>query len=118
MIKKIIKVLLCLIAINCAAKTHHPQKFLDKISGERNEGHLIVEHYCAACHAENPLINIGAPRIANVSDWKNRLTKGIDILFANTDKGINAMPARGGCFECSDTQLMQAIQALLPQKKP
>ena len=57
-------------------------------------------------------------------DWANVLNppemqshqKSIDGLFKHTDEGFNAMPARGGCFECSDRQLKLAIAAMLPQK--
>jgi cytochrome c5 len=39
----------------------------------------------------------------------------MDALFQHTDEGLNAMPSRGGCFECSDKQLMLAIRAMLPE---
>lgn len=96
------------------AAAHHPQDFLASIAGTKNEGAQIVEHYCATCHAEKPLISLGAPRIKNKQDWAERLKQDLAQLFKNTNAGKNAMPARGGCFECSDEQLMLAIQELLP----
>ena len=101
--------------INWAA-SHHPQDFLKRISGSPNEGALIVKHYCANCHALKPQIQLGAPRIGQSEDWNSRIKQGIDSLFTHTDEGINAMPARGGCFECSDKQLMLAIEYMLPKK--
>ena len=105
------------ISINCYSASHHPQDFLKEVSGAKHEGSLIVEHYCAMCHAEKPLVSLGAPRIGNSADWEPRLTSGLDVLFKHLDSGYNAMPARGGCFECSDKQLMMAINALLPKSK-
>ena len=97
--------------------THHPQEFLKQISGSHDEGEKIVQHYCVNCHAFRPLISLGAPRIGQSVDWKPRIKRGLDVLFKHTDEGLNAMPARGGCFECSDAQLMLAILSMLPEKE-
>lgn len=95
--------------------THHPQAFLNRIAGTKNEGQQIVQHFCANCHAEKPIIALGAPRIGNEQEWQPRLKQGIDLLLKHTEEGLNAMPPRGGCFECSDQQLLLAIDALLPK---
>jgi len=96
------------------AASHHPQEFLKTISGSPNEGEQIVSHYCANCHAPDPLIKLGAPRTGMLSDWEWRLKKGIERVVFNSSEGLNAMPPRGGCFECTDTQLLLAIEAMLP----
>ena len=98
------------------AESHRPQDFLRKIAGSKDEGVQIVQHYCAACHANPPLIELGAPKIGKDLDWKVRMQHGVGEMFRHCDEGINAMPARGGCFECSDKQLMLAILAMLPVK--
>ena len=100
---------------NAFAASHHPEDFLKKISGSTNEGAQIVQHYCANCHAKKPIIPLGAPRIGLASDWTPRIKQNLDALFKHTDEGFNAMPARGGCFECSDKQLYLAILAMLPE---
>ncbi len=96
--------------------SHHPQALLEAIAGSNDEGEQIVQHYCANCHALKPIIQLGAPRIGQTTDWEPRIKQGIDSLFKHSDEGINAMPARGGCFECSDPQLLLAILAMLPPK--
>ena len=111
-------VLLCAVCIfPVYAAKHHPQDFLDSIQGQQDEGKKIVQHFCATCHAIKPVINLGAPKIAEKSDWLIRYKQGLDILFKHTAEGYNAMPPRGGCFECSDDQLKKAIQAMLPIMK-
>jgi cytochrome c5 len=113
------RLLIIILFVNTAtnwAASHHPQDFLNTISGSPNEGEQIVQHYCSNCHAKKPLIPLGAPRIGLASDWELRRKQGVDLLFKHTDEGLNAMPARGGCFECSDKQLMLAIVAMLPKK--
>ncbi|MCL9685609.1 c-type cytochrome [Legionella maioricensis] len=96
--------------------SHHPQEFLKSIRGTQNEGGQIYQHYCANCHAKTPLIPLGAPRIGEKSDWKLRIKQGINVLFKHTDEGLNAMPARGGCFECTDEQLILAIVEIVPKE--
>jgi cytochrome c5 len=94
------------------AASHHPQAFLDDIHGTKEEGQAIVKHFCASCHAPHPLISIGAPRIGHPQDWVQRLKQSPAILWQHTSEGYHAMPARGGCFECSDEQLKKAIEVL------
>lgn len=98
------------------ANTHRPQDFLQKISGSKDEGEQIYAHYCANCHALKPLIPLGAPRIGVLEDWQVRLKQGAEQLIKHSDEGLNAMPPRGGCFECTDKQLLLAIIILLPKK--
>lgn len=100
-----------------AAQTHHPETFLESIRGKPDEGEQIVNHICVTCHATKPLVNLGAPRIGVRNDWLPRLNQGLELLFQHTAEGYRAMPARGGCFECDDTQLHKAIMAMLPREK-
>lgn len=97
------------------AASHHPQAFLDSIKQSSNEGEQIVQHFCSNCHAVKPLIQLGAPRIQQEADWVPRLQKGGAYLLKRTIEGYNAMPARGGCFECADQQLILALLAMLPK---
>jgi cytochrome c5 len=94
-------------------ESHHPQEFLKSIKGTKDEGNQIVQHFCASCHAAKPMIELGAPTIGQECEWQPRIKQGIHTLFKHTAEGLNAMPARGGCFECSDEQLMLAILAML-----
>lgn len=97
------------------AASHHPQDFLKSIEGNRQEGQEIYKHFCSNCHSKRPLINIGAPRYRVKKDWTSRITQGLDSLFQHSEEGFNAMPARGGCFECTDYQLILAIVNMLPK---
>jgi cytochrome c5 len=111
----------CLIALlvfqmPAYADSHHPQEFLKSIRGTKNEGEAIYNHFCVNCHAQKPLIPIGAPRIGEKEDWKIRLKQGMNVLFKHTNEGLGAMPPRGGCFECTDEQLKLVIQYMLPKQ--
>ena len=98
------------------ADTHRPQDFLNKVKGSKDEGAQIYQHYCVNCHAQKPIIPLGAPRFGETSDWSERLNQNIEVFFQHTEEGLNAMPARGGCFECSDEQLALALVEMLPIK--
>ncbi|MBI2785850.1 MAG: cytochrome c5 family protein [Legionella longbeachae] len=111
----IICALILLIESPIHATPHHPQEFLQSVSGAKNEGEQIYNHFCVNCHASKPLISIGAPKVGVENDWKMRLKQGMTVLFNHTNEGINAMPSRGGCFECTDKQLMLAIDFMLPK---
>lgn len=106
--------LLLMIQASMHAESHKPQKFLQSISGAKNEGELVYNHFCVNCHAQKPLIPMGAPRVGELKDWSMRLKQGMNTIFKHTDEGLNAMPARGGCFECTDKQLLLAIEFMLP----
>lgn len=109
-----VALLLCLFTHGVgAAVSHNPEKFLHDIQGQSDEGQQIVKQYCSTCHASHPMIALGAPRIGSKKDWEPRVKQGLDTLFLHTTEGFNAMPARGGCFECSDQQLREAIAFLL-----
>lgn len=108
--------ILILLAFRAYADSHHPEDFLTAIKGSKKEGVLIYEHFCANCHAKKPIIPIGAPKFSDDADWDFRIQQGITRLLKHTDEGLNAMPPRGGCFECSDEQLVLAIVTMVSKK--
>ncbi len=101
--------------ITCfATQTHRPITFLKEIENKPCEGVKIVQEFCASCHAPHPLIPLNAPIQADKQAWLPRVKSGLATLFKHVEEGYGAMPARGGCFECTDKQLYLAIIALLP----
>lgn len=94
---------------------HRPQEFLKSIANEPAAGEKIYQEFCALCHAEQPMIQVNAPRIGIKDEWSKTLEKSLDEILMAIDEGLGAMPARGGCFECTDAQLKAAILYLLPE---
>lgn len=71
----------------------------------------IYNKSCVACHAVGLL---GAPKPGVATQWQPRLdAKGFDTVWANAIKGINAMPPRGTCADCSDDEIKAAIEFML-----
>ena len=71
----------------------------------------VVAKHCSACHSIGLL---EAPKIGDTAAWKVRADKegGIDGLLAKAITGLNAMPPKGTCSECSDDDLKAAIKKM------
>ena len=67
---------------------------------------------CISCH--NPGIS-GAPRLGDVDAWQARAAKGRQALVNSTVNGLNSMPAKGMCWQCSDEDLGDAVDYMLEQ---
>lgn len=94
--------------------SHQPSVILADIHASKQVGKGVYDHFCVSCHASKPLIQLGAPRKGIKEDWLWRIKKkGKKGMFKTTEEGIGNMPPRGGCFECSDEDLRQAIAYLL-----
>lgn len=78
-------------------------------------GEQVYEAACKICH-HNGIA--GAP-IKGDQQWILRVTnKGMDTLVNSVENGLNAMPAGGGCNDCSREEIINAIQFMLPQNMP
>lgn len=78
-------------------------------SGPRS-GAEVYNKACVACHSSGVL---GAPKFQNAGDWAPRLEKGFDTVWKSAINGINAMPPRGTCGDCSDDEIKAAIEHMI-----
>jgi cytochrome c5 len=75
-------------------------------------GDQVYNAACLACHASGVA---GAPKLGDQAAWSARAAKGVDTLLASVSNGLNAMPAKGGCSDCSADELQAAIEYMLSQ---
>ncbi|NVK37599.1 MAG: cytochrome c5 family protein [Gammaproteobacteria bacterium] len=75
-------------------------------SGPRS-GSDVFNTYCAACHGTGAM---GAPKAGDKGAWKDRLAKGFNKTLANAINGLNLMPPKGTCGDCSDEEIGNAIK--------
>ena len=54
---------------------------------------------CRMCHANGVG---GAPKTGDVEAWRPRLEKGMESLIKASKRGLNGMPPKGMCYECTD----------------
>jgi cytochrome c5 len=66
----------------------------------------IYNTKCSTCHATDA---IGAPMFGNAASWVERITKGEEMLINNAMNGINAMPPKGTCGDCSADEIKQTV---------
>ena len=74
-----------------------------------DSGEDIVGKTCNTCHGTGLL---GAPKVGDKAEWGKRAKEqgGLDGLLAKAISGINAMPPKGTCADCSDDELKAAIK--------
>jgi len=80
--------------------------------GAARSGEDVYNTYCFACHTAGVS---GAPRLANADDWAPRIDKGMDALLGTTLSGVNLMPPKGTCMDCSDDELRAAVDHMIPE---
>jgi cytochrome c5 len=73
-------------------------------------GDTVYGTFCVACHGAGIM---GAPKKGDAADWEARLAKGNDVLADHAINGFNAMPAKGSCMDCSDDEIIAAIDHMI-----
>lgn len=62
---------------------------------------------CAACHNTGAA---GAPKKGDKAAWAPRLKKGEAAMLKSVKNGLNAMPPKGLCMDCSDAEFKALIK--------
>ncbi|MAL95048.1 MAG: cytochrome C [Haliea sp.] len=62
---------------------------------------------CAVCHNAGAA---GAPKTGDAAAWAPKLEKGMDALVQSVKGGLNAMPPKGMCFDCTDEDYVALIK--------
>ncbi len=68
---------------------------------------------CATCHVAGIA---GAPKTGDAEAWKPRMEKGMDALVVSVNNGLNAMPPKGMCTDCSDDDYKALIEYMATAK--
>ncbi len=79
--------------------------------GQRS-GEYIYLSVCSSCHSQN---TPGAPQISNKSDWTDRLQKDRKALYESAINGFNGMPEKGFCDDCTDNEVIRAVNFMTSQ---
>lgn len=77
---------------------------------EPRSGEEVYNSFCFACHATGVG---GAPKVGDVAAWEPRIGKGMEALWGTMQNGLNAMPAKGTCQNCSDDELRASMNYLV-----
>ena len=106
---------LCMAGDACAAAP------VTVVSGPRT-GEGIYQTKCIACHGSGAA---GAPKVGDNAAWSARLknakaqnsAKPAEVLYTHAINGINGMPAKGLCMDCSDDEIKATVDYMLSQSK-
>ncbi len=82
-------------------------------SGPRS-GEQVYNSACAACHATGAA---GAPKTGDAGAWASRIAQGNATLVKHAIEGINAMPPKGMCMDCSDDEIKAAVEYMVNKSK-
>ena len=80
-------------------------------SGPRS-GDEVYTAACQACHASGAA---GAPIVGDQDAWAGRVDQGLETLVTHAIQGYNAMPAKGGCGNCSDEDIKIAVEYMVSE---
>ena len=98
----------CMAGDACAAAV------VEVAAGPRT-GQSLYESKCTACHAIGVA---GAPKFGAAADWEPRvIAKGMDGLFDGAWNGLNAMPPKGTCGDCSEDEIKAGIEYMVSHSK-
>ena len=80
-----------------------------------SDGFNPEQKYMASCFACHSTGAAGAPKVGDgmAVEWEPRLEKGLEAVVANTVNGLNTMPAKGLCFDCTDDDLRAIVQYMI-----
>ncbi|WP_341304061.1 c-type cytochrome [Pseudomonas sp. TMP25] len=71
----------------------------------------VYARSCGVCHnGQLPM----APKRGDKVAWEPRLAKGMDALVLSVNNGLNAMPPRGLCMDCT-AEDYQAVITLMTE---
>ena len=77
-------------------------------------GQSIYEQHCIVCHQGGLA---GAPKFRDKASWQSRFEgRDINALVVSAIQGKNAMPAKGTCQECSDSDIKAAVDYMVPKQ--
>ena len=82
------------------------------VASAPRSGEEVYNAACLACHASGAA---GAPIYGDIAAWSDRIAKGTDVLH---DSGVNGlagtgMIAKGGCMNCSDEEVIAAVDYMI-----
>ena len=80
--------------------------------GAGRSGKQIYELFCFVCHATGVS---EAPLLGDREKWQPSIDKGMDAMLATSLAGLNLMPPKGACVDCSEEEMRAAIQYMIDQ---
>jgi cytochrome c5 len=84
---------------------------------EPRSGAQLYQDHCAACHYPSNVM-VSSPKAGSTRDWAPRLEKGLPALTQSAIQGVEAMPPKGNCEDCTSSEIEAAIRFMADIKTP
>ena len=80
-----------------------------------SDGFNAEAKYMASCWACHSTGAAGAPKVGDGfgAEWTPRMEKGMEAVVANAINGLNTMPPKGLCFDCTDDDLRAIVEYMV-----
>ena len=82
----------------------------DAGGSEARSGEAVYNTSCNACHGTGAG---GAPKLGDAAVWADRIAQGSDVLYSNAINGLNGMPMKGLCMDCSEEEIKLAVDYIV-----
>ena len=83
--------------------------WLSGTASAAQDAEAVYAKACAACHnGQLPM----APKRGDKAAWEPRMAKGMDAMVQSVTNGLNAMPPRGLCMDCSAEDYQAVIKLM------
>lgn len=84
----------------------------------KESGKIIYDHYCKTCHEAGRGPIEGAPALGDEGKWEIFKNLGMDTLLWYAMNGINGMPIKGTCTDCTAEEIRETIKYMLDNSIP
>ncbi|WP_336367456.1 c-type cytochrome [Marinobacter sp. C2H3] len=81
---------------------------------EPRSGEAVYTSVCSACHGAGIA---GAPKMGDKAAWAPRIEQGLETLIQHAINGIRGMPPKGGCANCPDEEIGNAVTYMVDQSQ-
>ena len=77
-------------------------------------GERVYQRACSACHDDGAF---GAPIVGDESRWTPILRKNFEAVLTNSLQGVRNMPPKGGCSECTNSEIIAAVKYMAQESQ-
>lgn len=77
---------------------------------EARDPQTVFDNFCFSCHGTGWE---DAPVIGDEYAWEERKAQGLETLLKNTTEGLNGMPPKGACADCTSEELKAVVQWMI-----
>src|SRR5207302_860109 len=83
--------------------------------GSAFTGKIIYDQYCKQCHEHGKGPIEGAPQRDDIWAWRSLRKMGTAALLWYSLNGVDGMPIKGTCTDCSIDDIHSALQYILAE---